>query len=1221
MHQDKMQLQISRILLLIYISGTLLLLAVQQLCYDTKLPKLVIRMGSYVLVAGLISALGWVFYNYVQEQISAGEILRLAGFFYLLYVVSGTCRYWLTDKRPRVESLTQVLILRKVPRYSEIFLSVFILIGVLWLLQKPLREILRRPWLAGLTGLVCIGVTFLPHDLLGYKIIGSLLGTTEFNSLSTLAFLGYFFIGFYLAEGRLTDPRKQIGLTAAGLIVSAGLGWVYRYKLVKEISYPPSWWSIIIPIGFVLLIMWLASRPFPIKLLGDYQPRWYAVRVCLEIVCLTFIKEYTHTAKMGCGETVLMAVSIWILILLGCLGGRNVIGRLQADTGFVQCAAAYTVGFLVMAPAAFLAFIEEKRVMIWWLDGMSQYLPKAVWYSESVREFFSSLLHGSPAFRIYDFAFGMGDAAVPVLDPLYWLYALFAPENMEAGYQWVTVIRLFLMGLSALAMFRYFRKEKWACVLASYVYIFSGYVFYAIPRHPQFANPMILLPLLIIACEEILRKKKWYLGTFLIGWSLLSNYYFFYINTLVLVIYFLVRFLGFEKTQRTIRNFFGYLLTFAWAWILGVGLGSMTIFTSIMNYSGSDRSAAGIIPDLGLLYYGSSWPTDVFTYFITAAKWPGEWFRTGFIPLAYLCLVMLFLYKGRKTEKRLLFIGLVFSMLPAAGYVFNAMKLVTNRWTYVLALLISMVVAEMLPMIRELTKKQIGILSLAVLPYLMIALSYEKYDIKIVLKEEMLLIASLVVVLLATDLLSDLSHAKRQAMISGLVLLSVWLSGYTLYSTHGGKEEIDQYMPAGKVMSSASNTNIKVFKDQDQITDDFYRVTEPYIDNSKLNASMILDTYGVSYYNSTISSQILDYQRMIGNPMMKLTALEGLNNRTSVNALASIRYYGVRKDNEESLKLLPYGYKPAEEGSTKSIGVYENRYALPVGYTYDKWISREDLEKYEPVERQEIMLTHAVIEAPEALTQQYKDVAPTTTAVRIMPEDITYTNITAGDEALSSQENGTIEVEFEGLSGSESYLVIHGKLLTSDNEESQIVHAFIDSENGEYRTTLYPADNTYEPGLEDYVFNLGYHDTPLTHCSIRFETEMTMDVDSIEIWCQPMEDYPDQIAALKEDSLENIEKTDNSISGTVETDVPKILAFSIPYFQGWHVYVDGAEKDLLDVNVMYCGVELEPGRHTVLLKYEPDSIRKGLIVTAVSLVIFIICIKAGKRKRNREQDN
>ena len=54
---------------------------------------------------------------------------------------------------------------------------------------------------------------------------------------------------------------------------------------------------------------------------------------------------------------------------------------------------------------------------------------------------------------------------------------------------------------------------------------------------------MILFPLLIIATEEVFQKKRWYLCTIFVAISLLSNYYFAYMNTLAIGLYFLIRFL------------------------------------------------------------------------------------------------------------------------------------------------------------------------------------------------------------------------------------------------------------------------------------------------------------------------------------------------------------------------------------------------------------------------------------------------------------------------------------------------------------------------------------------------------------------------------------------------------------------------------------------------------------------------------------------------------
>ena len=72
----------------------------------------------------------------------------------------------------------------------------------------------------------------------------------------------------------------------------------------------------------------------------------------------------------------------------------------------------------------------------------------------------------------------------------------------------------------------------------------------------MFMIPMILFPLLLIAIEEIIQGKRWYLCTILVAISLFSNYYFLYMNTVGMGIYFLVRFFcQKEKEKKTFLKF------------------------------------------------------------------------------------------------------------------------------------------------------------------------------------------------------------------------------------------------------------------------------------------------------------------------------------------------------------------------------------------------------------------------------------------------------------------------------------------------------------------------------------------------------------------------------------------------------------------------------------------------------------------------------------------
>ena len=1194
--------------------GSLLLLAVQQLCYDTRLPKLTIHMGYYVLTAGLVLAVGWIFYAYQQKQISERDILRLAGELYLLFVVAGASRYWLTDDRPRMESLIKVMIFRQIPKYSELYVSLLIFIGFIWLFQKPFKWLTQKRIAAMICSIMCIGITMLPHEQIGYKIMGSLLGTEEFYSLTTLAFLGYFFLGFWLAGEDGKKRRLWLGCAGFGMLLTIGLTWLYRYKLVKAMHFPFRWWEILIPVGFVLVLGLMYKRLTEEGLNDFLKLPHFGGRAAFSIFLLTYIKEFTHTPKMSTFEAVIIALVVWVLTALADAALTRLIHWLTNAQGFLENLLLYTGGFAVLMPAAYAAFIEDERVMIWVRDGRSQYLPKAIWFSGHVRDLIHRLFSGDFSYPLYDFSFGLGDEIIPKLDPFYWMYALFSPENMETGYQWVTITRMYMIGLAALIMFMYFKKEKWASVFASYIYVFCGFAFYAIPRHPQFATPMILFPLLIIACEEILRHGKWYLGTLLIGISLLSSYYFLYISTIGLIIYCLVRFIYMEKAERTIRRFFSLLFTFAWAYILGAGLGAMTIFTSFLNFTGSGRGGSATISTPSLWYYGQEWPTSLFAYFITAAKWSGKWLRTGFIPLAYLMIILLFIRKGRKVEKSLMLISLALCMIPAAGLLLNGFGNVSNRWTYMMALLVSFISAEMLPVIPRMTKREAGLISLAALPYALIALGYEEYDNEYVMRAIVLLLVSLIVVILGTRLIGLFSRRQLQLTLSALLIVSVWVGGYNLYSDYGGRNKSEEYTAVGEAINDMSDTNIVVFEGQNQNKTDFYRVSEPGISRFRLNTSMAYGIYGVAYYNSTMDGDIKEYNRLMGNCMFSLVEHVGFNNRTLLEALAAVRYYSIRADFGPEL---PYGYQyiDTEWKNGKEYLIYENQYDLPLGYTYNAWISRSELEQYELPERQEVMMTHAVIDDSESLQQQYSNLAPTTQAVKLDDVQLDTEMVEISDGLLKAEGQGVLDVSFQGLPNSETYLVIRGRILSSD-EDDNTVYAYIGGEGRKYRITLYPENHTYNGGADTIIINLGYSETPLSRGSIRFDRETQMALDAVEVWCQPMDDYPQQIEALKQESLENLQISDNMMRGSITVSEPKILALSIPYSKNWHVYVDGEEADLLNVNIMYCGVELTPGAHEIEVRYESKAIRNGLIVTGISLLVFISCIII---RRNRSE--
>ena len=128
----------------------------------------------------------------------------------------------------------------------------------------------------------------------------------------------------------------------------------------------------------------------------------------------------------------------------------------------------------------------------------------------------------------------------------------------------------------------------------------------------------------------------------------------------------------------------------------------------------------------------------------------------------------------------------------------------------------------------------------------------------------------------------------------------------------------------------------------------------------------------------------------------------------------------------------------------------------------------------------------------------------------------------------------------------------------------------------------------------------------------------------------PMEEYEAKIDALNGQPLENETVEDGSVFGTVNFDTPRILMLSVPHADGWTVTVDGKRADSaealaegirpLTVNVLYQGIVLPAGKHTIALSYAtPGAAASRLIAIPAILLFFVLLIlerRSARRKGN-----
>ena len=77
---------------------------------------------------------------------------------------------------------------------------------------------------------------------------------------------------------------------------------------------------------------------------------------------------------------------------------------------------------------------------------------------------------------------------------------------------------------------------------------------------------------------------------------------------------------------------------------------------------------------------------------------------------------------------------------------------------------------------------------------------------------------------------------------------------------------------------------------------------------------------------------------------------------------------------------------------------------------------------------------------------------------------------------------------------------------------------------------------------------------------------------------------------------------------------------SIPYDDGWEVYVDGQKKEIIKIADAFVGVDAGEGEHEIYLKYVPKGLRLGGIISIVFclgyVLLIIYSIYSKKNKQN-----
>ncbi|MDF2951760.1 MAG: putative rane protein [Anaerocolumna sp.] len=874
----------------------------------------------------------------------------------------------------------------------------------------------------------------------------------------------------------------------------------------------------------------------------------------------------------------------------------------------------YTIAFLILQFIIFYPFTSSGRSFIWEIDGISQHYPVLQYYGELLR----GMVQGK-GFPLVDFKIGLGFDTLTTLnyygigDPITLLTYFAKPEDMEGMYKFLILLRYYLAGVTYICYCLGRQFKRFQTVLGSLIYVFCGFLLFAGTRHPFFINPMIYLPLLILGAEQILQKKKPYLFIIIVFIGGISNFYFLYMMTFIGILYGTIRYFTCYKSADGKWKEFGKLaLRSACFYSIGILMASFLLLPMIAGFCLNGRFDSGY--DVNLYHYPKAYYVTMVNSFLAPNVYSGYWTQLTYAAIVAVGIMLIFRYK-KYLDLRIAFIVMtILLMIPAAGYCLNGMSYVSNRWVFGYSFFMALIVTTTYEDMFRLNKIDKVLLILGTLIYIGLGLIKPNMYIWIV---TVFLLMTLLTFFYFQNRKSEASPWRvkiAKTTITIVVCSNLIANGFLTYHSSYG-DYVSEFVKAGQVQNTIEKSAVSLIsKIQDN---SFYRI-ETYGD-SKYNEALTVGYNDVASYYSVTDGTVTDYLNGL-EVLNHRTAFrfDDLDQRTVLGTLASVKYVV-----SSSKKAVPYGYKLIleEEKDHKKYYLYENQYALPIGYTYSQTISEETYESLSAVEKQVTMLEavvlsrSAIINDKEINDKEEKDIGINTLKIDAMDLNLKTVELNTvlelgegmtydGEVLKVTKKDTKLRVYFTGIENAETYIRMENFHINNTKYYSINLKAKGDKGATKKFNVRAKRNNAYF-GKDDFLIHLGASKEAMSYCDITFYDTGKFNLENISAYCMPLEGYEEKVTALQENVLENVVTTQNEISGTINLTENKILFLSIPYCKGWTAFVDGEETELLKANIMFMALPIQDGNHEIHLIYKTPYLNSGFLLSGIGWLIFL----------------
>lgn len=796
--------------------------------------------------------------------------------------------------------------------------------------------------------------------------------------------------------------------------------------------------------------------------------------------------------------------------------------------------------------------------------------------------------------------------------PFFWLMLpFFAIETLQDAFDarlFISVIKLFMAMAFMFHFLRFHKLLVTPAMAGSLIYGGSVFFMFYSLRYDFMIDGMIYLPMLLLAFEYALSKKRPWIFIATVFLVVTGNFYLAFINSIFLGLYAILRYTLMDHTS--IKGFFLFMLHFMKNYIIGLLLAAFAFLPAVYAFINVDRFYyEEVIP---LLFDIEFYKNLLYNVFFMADE-PASIVMT-FPGLVLLLVPLGLLLTDKKNRKRFLFVMLfsILLLIPFSYSFFNGLSAMQSRWLYLLIFSFAWISAIVLDeLMKGKLKQHLGKLLTGLLAIVGLALVIKERMIKVEFSDrDLTLTIYIVIFAILLYLLHRMSAGLKKMLVSSLLVLvlainAVYINTEMLNDFLGEPEILKDQQE--KILSSyGTQEEIDLIENIQQQDDDFYRIMWNYL--REQNGPMLLGYNGFSSYTSLIAGNVHQFMKQDYNVLHwnSPSLFQNLDNRLYLETALANKYYV--KPKETIFK--PYGF--TEMFTTENFEVHQNDYALPVGYLLDEIVTEEVFETLNFAQRDQLLLNAVVVPENADIDLPEFDVEKLTVEERTLTlDDVTMGNISIDENGiLHAREEAKINF-INSWVGQPGELMLEVKIRNTSNAPYKVAWMYkIFTNNGEGSVYNYPREQiTINIGNQEDYENLSFTLSPGSY-----------ELEEILLTFNPYSSYPEMVNNAKQQSMENITYTGRSIEGTVEAENDSILFLSVPYSSGWKAKVDGETTEALEVNSTFIGIPVTAGEHQVEIVYTTPYFNIGLMISIAAL-LGAIAASVWRRKRSPRESS